>query len=237
METSNKQILAIIPARGGSKGVPKKNIFPLAGKPLLVWTIEAAQKSKMINRIVVSSDDEGILQIALKSGAEPIRRPKSIAGDKAPFNLLIFHALDYLKRKEKYIPNIIVYLQPTSPLREGKDIDQALSLLKEKVTSIISVYEIDNKFLKSFIINKKGFLQGFSNNQFAFMNRQDLPKIYMPDGAIYAVKTGNFLKTGKLLTDKTIPFVMNLDKCLDIDTIKDLKKAEKILKTQLKKNK
>ena len=225
-----KKILAIIPARGGSKGIPQKNIHPLAGKPLLAWTIKAAINSKFINRTIVSSDDEEILRIASKYGAEPIKRPKSISGDKSPFNLLIFHALDYLKKKEKYIPDIILYLQPTSPLRQSADIDQALSLLQGEVQSVISAYEVDNKFLKSFIIDKNGFMQGISNNEFSFMNRQDLPKICMPNGAIFAVKTEHFLRTGKLFSRKTIPFEMSKEKSLDIDSIEDIKKAEKILK-------
>jgi CMP-N,N'-diacetyllegionaminic acid synthase len=225
-----KKILAIIPARGGSKGIPGKNIFPIAGKPLLAWTIKAALESKLIDRTIVSSDDEGILRIASKYGAEPIRRPKSMAGDKSLFNLLIFHTLDYLKKKEKYVPDVLVYLQPTSPLRGSKDIDRALSLLKGKITNVISVCETDNKFLKSFLINKNGFIQGISNNSFSFMNRQDLPKIFMPNGAIYAIKRNAFLKTGKLFTDKTIPYIMGSEKSLDIDSMEDLKKAEKILK-------
>jgi len=230
MNIHNKKILAIIPARGSSKSIPQKNIVALAGKPLLVWTITAALKSKLVNRIVVSSDDEKILKVASKFGAEPIKRPKAIAGDKSPFNLLIFHALDYLKKKEKYIPDVLVYLQPTSPLRDSKDIDKALSLLKGEVASVISVYEVDNKFLKSFIIDGKGFMRGVSNNQFPFMNRQDLPKIFMPNGAIYIVKKEFFMKTGKLFSDKTVPFIMSNKKSLDIDSMEDLKKAEKILK-------
>lgn len=222
-------VLAIIPARGGSKGIPRKNIFPLGGKPLLAWTIEAASKSKLINRVIVSSDDEEILQVASKFGADLIKRPKNIAGDKSPFNLLIFQALDYLKKKDRYIPDVLVYLQPTTPLRESKDIDQALSLLKGDVKSVISVFEVDNKFLKSFIVNEKGFIKGACNNRFPFMNRQDLPKIFMPNGAIYAIKRESFLKTGKLFSNKTIPFVMDDKKSLDIDSIDDLKKAEKIL--------
>jgi len=234
MKLLNKKILAIIPARGGSKGIPGKNIFPLAGKPLLAWTIEAALESKSINKVIVSSDDEKILQVASKFGAEPIKRPKSIAGDKSPFNLLIFHALDYLKKKDGYVPDVLVYLQPTSPLRNGEDINRALSLLNDKTGSVISVYEVDNKFLKSFLIDKKGFMKGVSNNQFPFMNRQDLPKIFMPNGAIYVVQRKFFLKTGKLFSNKTTPLIMDAQKSLDIDSIEDMKNAEKILKAKSK---
>jgi len=232
MNNPNKKILAIIPARGGSKSIPRKNIAFIAGKPLLTWTIEAALESKLINRVIVSSDDEKILKVASKFGAETIKRPKNIAGDNSPFNLLIFHALEYLKKKDKYVPDVIAYLQPTSPLRNGEDIDQALSLLKGGAKGVIGVYEVDNKFLKSFMINKKGFMNGVSNDVFPFMNRQNLPKIFMPNGAIYIIETKIFLKTGKLFSDRTIPFVMSSEKSLDIDSMEDLKKAEKILKNK-----
>lgn len=229
MKSINKNILAIIPARGGSKGILKKNIFPIAGKPLLAWTIEAALKSKLINRVVVSSDDDEILKISKKFGVEPIKRPKDIAGDNSPYNLLIFHALKYLKKKEKYVPDVIVYLQPTSPLRNSADINKAISLLKKNTTSVISVCELDDKYLKSFLIDKKGYLKGVVNNKFPFMNRQDLPKMYTSNGAIYVIKTKKFLKTRELFSDKTAPSVMSSEKGLDIDSMEDIKKAEKLL--------
>lgn len=230
MKISGKKILAIIPARGGSKSIPKKNIFPIAGKPLLAWTIKSALKSKLIGRVVVSSDDKEILEATLKFGAEPIRRPKNISGDKSLFKLLIFHALDYLKKNEKYIPDIIVYLQPTSPLRESKDIDKALSLLKGDTQSVISVYEIDNKILKSFFVDKRGIMKGISNNEFPFMNRQLLPKAYMPNGSIYAIRTKSFLKNGNFFNKKTVAYLMTGEKSIDVDSIEDMKKAEKILR-------
>lgn len=227
---SNKKILAIIPARGGSKGLPKKNIYPLAGKPLLAWTIEAALNSKFINRVVVSSDDKKILEIAEKHGAEPIERPAEISSDNSPYNLLIFHALEELEKRENYIPDILVYLQPTSPLRDSENIDRAMTLLTNEADCVISVYEIDNKCLKSFLVGKNGYLHGISNNQFPSMNRQDLPPVFMPNGAIYIIKREIFQKTSRLFADKTAPFIMSRNKNLDIDSIEDLKKAEKILK-------
>jgi N-acylneuraminate cytidylyltransferase len=230
MTILNKKILAIIPARGGSKGILKKNIHLLAGKPLLAWTIEAAKGSKFIDRIVVSSDDNDILNVASQFGAQPIKRSKAIAGDKSPFNLLIFHVLDYLKKKEKYVPDILIYLQPTSPLRESKDINKALSLFKSNTECIISVSEGDNKVLKSFITDTKGFLKGIFNDKFPFMNRQELPSVYDPNGAIYIIKREIFQKTEKLFSGKAVPFLMSSEKSLDVDSLGDLKIAEKILK-------
>ncbi|MDQ1284086.1 MAG: CMP-N,N-diacetyllegionaminic acid synthase [Patescibacteria group bacterium] len=227
-----RKILAIIPARGGSKGIPRKNIFPLAGKPLLAWSVEAALKSKHIDKVVVSSDDGEILDVAEKFGAEPIKRPKSMAEDKSPFNLLIFHALDYLKKNKKYIPDTLVYLQPTSPLRTTEDIDQAFSLMNGDVTSVISVYKLDNKFLKSFLVGERGYLRGVANKQFSFKNRQELPEVYMPNGAIYMVRRDFFQRTGRLFSPKTVPFVMSQEKSVDIDTKEHMREVEKKLKMQ-----
>ncbi len=224
------KILAIIPARGGSKGIPHKNVYPLAGKPLLAWTIEAAKSVRLIDKIVVSSDDDKILSVAKEYGAEAIKRPDEISGDDSPFSSLIFHALDFLKAEGEYMPDILIYLQPTSPLRKAGDIDQALALMDEEADGVISAYEVDNKSLKSFIVNDDGFMEGAVNSSFPFMNRQDLPKIYMPNGAIYIIKTKSFLKTGKLFSKKTKLFLMDESKSLDIDSVEDIKKAEDILR-------
>ncbi|MEK7507165.1 MAG: acylneuraminate cytidylyltransferase family protein [Patescibacteria group bacterium] len=227
----NKKILAIIPARGGSKGIPKKNIVPVGGRPLIAWTIEAAKKSKYINKIVVSSDSDEILNVAKKWGAYPLKRPAELATDTAPPEPIVFHVLDHLKKKGNYIPNILVYLQPTSPLRTRDDIDSAFnSFFKSKATAVISVYELDKKYLKAFITDKNGFLKGAVNNKYPFMNRQQLPSVYMPNGAIYIITRKEFMKTGQLFSNKTAPHVMTAEKSFDLDTLEDLKKLRRILK-------
>jgi len=136
------KILGLIPARGGSKGIIKKNIIPIAGKPLLAWTIKAAQKSCFLNKIVVSSDDIEILRIAKNYNCEIIKRPKKYATDYASSASVVVHTLQYLKRKENYVPDIVVLLQPTSPLRTVVDIDSAIKLfLRRKADALISVTE------------------------------------------------------------------------------------------------
>lgn len=226
----NKKILAIIPARGGSKGIPKKNIVPLADKPLIAWTIEAAKKSKYISRTVVSSDSEEILKVATKFGAEPIKRPPELATDQAPPEPIVFHVLSYLK-KENYIPDILVYLQPTSPLRTYKDIDEAFDkFFAVKATAAISVYELDKKYLKAFVADDRGFLKTAANNKFPFMNRQLLPSVYMPNGAIYIITRKEFIKWGRLLSDKTLPYVMSSEKSFDLDTMDDLKRLRRYMR-------
>ena len=224
------KILSIIPARGGSKGIPRKNIVPLAGKPLLAWTIEASLKSQFIDKTIVSSEDKEILEIAEKFGAEPIKRPKFLATDKALPEPMVYQVLEYLKKKQNYIPDILIYLQSTSPLRDNNDIDEALKLfVNSKATALIAVSKIDKKYLKTFILDKKGFLKGAINNYYPFMNRQSLPEIFLPNGAIYLIKRKTFLKTRQLFSDKTIPFIMPLERSLDIDNRKDLREAENYL--------
>lgn len=226
------KILAIIPARGGSKGIPRKNIVLLKGRPLIDWTIKASLKSKYIDKTIVSSDDEEILTVAKKSGAFPIKRPKPMASCTALPEKLIFHALAYLKKNNEYIPDILIYLQPTSPLRNDKDINKAIELFfSSRADGVISVCLEDKKYLKSFFINKSGYLKGIINDYYSFKNRQSLPDIFMPNGAIYIIKRKIFLKTKRLISKKTLPFLMDQTKSIDIDNMEDLKKVEKIIKT------
>ena len=210
-------IVAIIPARGGSKGIPNKNIINIAGKPLLSWSIESAQKSRLINKVVVSSD------------SEIIKRPKKYSGDATPSNLVVKHALDYLKKKEKYIPDIVVLLQPTSPLRTAEDIDNAINLfINEKVGAVISVTEGDNKSLKSFFM-ENGILRGVVNNEFPFICRQSLPKTYLSNGAIYVISEKEFQKNKKLFSKKTLGFFMEKERSVDLDTLEDISIIENLL--------
>jgi len=227
----NKRIISIIPARGGSKGVPRKNMILIAGKPLIAWTIIASLGSKFINRTIVSSDNNEILQISKKFGAETIKRPKVLASDKALSPPIITHVLSYLKKKENYIPDIIVFLQPTSPLRDSGDIDQAIKMLFKnlKDTAVISVLETEHSPLKTFSINKKGYLKGIINNKYPFMRRQDLPTYYLHNGAIYVILTKSFLRKKSFITKRTLPFIMGLVKSKQIDTFQDIVEIRKIL--------
>ncbi|WP_323126486.1 acylneuraminate cytidylyltransferase family protein [Aliarcobacter butzleri] len=220
--------MSIIPARGGSKGLPGKNIIDLAGKPLIAWTIEASLKSKYITKTIVSSDNNNILEISKKFGVETIKRPDELALDTTPTEPVIEHVLKSLENIEQY--DYLILLQPTSPLRDEKDIDSAIKLLiQKKVSALISTKEIDNKILKAFKNNENGYLEGIANNKYPFMRRQDLPKTFMPNGAIYIVSVKDFLKKKRLFTDKTISFEMSEEKSFDIDTKEDLNKCNDIL--------
>jgi CMP-N,N'-diacetyllegionaminic acid synthase len=221
-----KRILSIIPARSGSKGLPRKNMIDLAGRPLIAWTIEASLSSKYITKTVVSSDSDEILKIAKEYGADIIKRPSELANDTASSESVVAHALESIE--EEF--NFVVLLQPTSPLRNTEDIDNSFEkLFRENVTALISVCETDNKILKAFKENKKGFMEGVVNNKYPFMRRQDLPKIYMSNGAIYIVKVSDFLKNDSFYTAKTISYVMSGARSLDIDTKEDLKKVKECI--------
>jgi len=224
-----KKILSIIPARGGSKALARKNIKNIAGKPLIAWTIQAALNSKYITKTVVSSEDDEILKISQKNGADVIKRPEELASDTATSESVVLHALDFLSSyKEEF--DIVVLLQPSSPLRTSKDIDNAFELMfDDKATAVISVYEADNKILKAFKYGESGYVEGISNIDFSFMRRQDLPKIFMPNGAIYIVTKNAFTKYNSFATSRTSCYIMPIKLSIDIDSEGDLKLAEKRL--------
>jgi len=226
MAVMTKNILAIIPARGGSKGIPKKNIIDLAGKPLIAWTIEASLNSKYISKTIVSSDSEEILDISKKFGADIVKRPDILANDTASSESVVNHVIKTLSEQYQYI----ILLQPTSPLRNSETIDKAIEYFFSKnATSLISVNEIDNKILKAFVEKDDDFLEGIRDNTFPFMPRQKLPKIYMSNGAIYMINTKDFLKNQSFFTDKTLKFIMNKEQSIDIDTLEDLEEAKSLL--------
>lgn len=221
--------LAIIPARGGSKGLPGKNIIDLCGKPLMVWSIEAALGSQYITQTVVSSDCDIILKGARDSGARPLRRPDVLANDSAPSEPVISHVIESLALEDQFF-DYIVLLQPTSPLRSAEDIDFAIrEILAKNADALISVYEPEHTPYKAFITNKQGYLAGLVDNKTPFMRRQDLPVTYMPNGAIYIVKTDLFKQSGRLFSDKTIPYLMSIEKSSDIDTYEDLERVREIM--------
>jgi len=226
----NKKIIAIIPARGGSKRLPVKNIKKLLGKPLIAWTIEQAKKSKYIDRLIVSTDDKKIAEISKKYGAEIVKRPKKLATDKAKTIDAVSHLLEILE-KEKYIPEIVVLLQPTSPLRTEKDIDETIKLfLRKKVESVVSVCEVEHPPYWYFKINSRGFLEPFIKSQYLYKRHQDVPKVYRVNGAVYIANPKTLYKYKSFYCKKTLPYLMSSERSIDIDNEIDFKLAELILK-------
>ena len=221
------KILAVIPARGGSKGLPGKNIMDVAGKPLIAWSIDASLDAKEISKTLVSSDDDKILEIARQYGAETLKRPDVLASDEAGSEGLILHALDVEKTLGNHY-DYVMLLQPTSPLRNAADIDTAVTQLKNsQAKALISVYTPEHTPYKAFKMNSAGRLEGLVDNKTPFMRRQDLPKTFMPNGAIYLIETAEFEKTGSLFCEEgTLAYEMSLEKSLDIDTMEDVKRLE-----------
>ncbi|MDY0147963.1 MAG: acylneuraminate cytidylyltransferase family protein [Halothiobacillus sp.] len=219
-------MLALIPARGGSKGLPGKNIRPLKGRPLIGWSIEAARASRYVSRIVVSSDDEEILAVARDQGAEtPFRRPASLAGDDTPSMDVVLHALDQLAGFEW-----IVLLQPTSPLRLALDIDAAIEqCLKTAAPSCVSVCEAPASPWWMFQVGDQGEMRSFLPPDQRPVRRQDLPDLYALNGAVYVAKTEWLRKSLSFLTEETVAYVMPSERSVDIDTLFDFHLAECLL--------
>ena len=223
MKSNQGKRLAIIPARGGSKGIPSKNIVKLNNIPLIAYSIQAALQSQKISRVVVSTDSNEISTLASKFGAEVVKRPAELAQDDSPIVDVIAHCLDVLELKEHYRPDTIVLLQPTSPLRTHHHIDAAFKLFEERACdAVISVCEPDHHPLKSFKLDKNEFLTGLVNNKLCFTPRQILPQALVPNGAIYLIKATVFKKLKTLLPPKTLPYIMPKTESIDVDDIDDL---------------
>lgn len=225
------KIIAIIPARGGSKGVPRKNIRLLAGKPLIAYTIEAASKSEYINRVVVSTEDKEISEVSKKYGAEVIDRPKELAQDDSPAIDAIKHVIGALREKDNYHPDIIVLLQSTTPLRIVADINNAIDFfLNNDCESVVSVCEI-NPYWSLTI--KDGYLEPIFGWDYFYKRRQNLPNTYALNGAIYITLTENLDKYNGFLNKKTISYIMPHERSIDIDEEFDFKLAELLLRTKI----
>lgn len=227
---SNKlSAVAIIPARGGSKGIPRKNLVPIGGKPLIAWSIEAAKGCSVIERIIVSSDDDEILAVAKEWGAEPLKRPVELATNSTRSEPVLAHALEHVA-KTGDLSTWAAYLQPTSPLRTAEHLDRAFaSLIERGADGLISVTEGDKKILKAYLADDQGFLHGVHNDDYPNWNRQDLPPVYMPNGAIYIARASQFLETPRFWNDRTIPFVMPVEESIDLDTTEDIAPIESAL--------
>jgi len=229
----NFSMLALIPARGGSKGVPGKNIRPLCGKPLIAWTIDQAKKSKYVDHILVSTDSEDIATIAREYGADvPFLRPESLATDGAKAIDVILHAIDYLEQHGR-LYDLVMYLQPTSPLRQAEDMDTAVELLfSAKAQVIVSVCESGFNPDIINILPPDRCMKHFLKPEFINKNRQDHPTYYKINGAIYLAYS-HYLRLHRILFgDETYAYIMNRDKSVDIDSEMDFRLADFILNNQ-----
>ena len=221
-------IISIIPARGGSKGIPRKNIKLLNGKPLISYSIDASNSCSLIDDTYVSTEDAEISEISKGNNAEVIERPDELAGDDSSSIDVILHVLDYLENRGE-LPDLFVLLQPTSPLRTSEDIEASINLfLESDCDSLVSVCELDHRSLLNFSL-EDGFLVQNNNEALFNSRRQDIPTHYSLNGAIY-ITTPEFIRKNKsFYSDKTIPHVMSKEKSIDIDTSFDFKLAEFLL--------
>ncbi|MFF5996799.1 acylneuraminate cytidylyltransferase family protein [Lysinibacillus sp. KU-BSD001] len=220
------RFLAVIPARGGSKGVPRKNIKLLAEKPLIAWTIEAAKKSKYITTTIVSTDDEEIYAVAKEYGAEvPFMRPAHLAADDTPGVAPILHAIEQCPGYD-----YVVVLQPTSPLRTTEDIDGAIEkILENELAFCVSVVEATQSPYWMYTFKEHGVMQPLIDTPLV-VRRQDLPKAYILNGAIYVAKVEELKKTKNFLTPTTIAYEMPEERSFDIDVERDFFVCEWMMK-------
>lgn len=223
----NKRFLAVIPARGGSKRLPRKNILDLAGKPLISWTIEAARKSKYIDDIIVSTDDEEIAKVAASCDVGVAIRPDFLATDTANSLDVVLHAIESQNSNYDYI----LLLQPTSPLRNNNHINEAIELLFEKnADAVISVCETEHSPLWANVLPENGNMDNFLVSDVKNKRSQDLPSFYTLNGALYLVDK-NKLKTEKsfFLDRNTYAYRMDREDSIDIDTLLDFQIADLIM--------
>lgn len=228
----NKRILALIPARGGSKGIKDKNIIELFGKPLIAYSIDAAKNSKYIDGILVSTDSEKIAEVSKKYGASvPFLRPYELATDTATTLDVVLHAINYVNKEEKKYDTLIL-LQPTAPLRKTEDIDSAIEkffLFDEK--SLVSVSEVDDNPILIRMIDDNERLKPLIN-QNSTCRRQDMPVYYRINGCIYINNIAD-LDENTSFNDNEISYIMSKEHSVDIDEYRDLCVAEYYLKRDI----
>ncbi len=229
------EVLGLITARGGSRGVPRKNVRPLAGKPLIAWTIEAARASRLLNRVIVSTEDDAIADVARACGADvPFRRPMLLAGDASPHIDVVLHALNWLNEHDSYRPTYITLLQPTSPLRTAEDIDAAVGLAIEKdADAVASVVEThDHPYLTRRLL-PSGLLEEFVPCDLAYARRQDLPAAYALNGAVFVNRPGSLVAERTFCPPRCYAYVMSAERSAQIDTPWDFHVVELVLRDRL----
>lgn len=225
----NQKILAIIPARKGSKRLPKKNILLLGEKPLIAWTIESALKSSFIDTLIISSDDELIVEISKKYGAKvPFIRPKELSTDTSATIDVILHAIDFYKEmKEDF--KYVMLLQPTSPLRGTQDIDNAIKMLDPNTKAVVSVCKTEHSPLWTNTLPKSLSMKEFLSSKNKNKRSQDLPDYYRLNGAIYIAEIDYLIKNNDFFGSDTFAYIMGQERSVDIDTKIDFELCKIIL--------
>jgi CMP-N,N'-diacetyllegionaminic acid synthase len=220
------KVLGLIPARGGSKGVPRKNVARLAGRPLIAYTCEAARSSRLLDRVIISTDDEEIARVARDHGADaPFLRPASLAADDTPMMDVIRHAVAELAR-QAYAADAVALLQPTSPLRTAAHIDCAIELLQSSgADTVVSVLRVPHSFNPSSLMHMEGKYL-VPNDRASALRRQDKPTLYARNGPAILILTNHAIENGAPYAMNVVGFEMSAADSIDIDTPDDLLFAE-----------
>lgn len=227
------KVLAVIPARAGSKRLPNKNILELEGKPLIAWSIEAAKMSKYVTDIVVSTDGSKIAEVARDFGASvPFFRPEELSSDTASSVDAVKHCIEFYKNQLDKSYDYVLLLQPTSPFRLADDIDKAVELLRLKqADAVVSMCECEHSPLWANRLPEDASLDDFDKEEFKGLRSQDLPKYYRYNGAIYLTSVKRFLEEKSFnFKTKSYAYIMPQERSVDIDTALDFKLAELLLR-------
>jgi len=221
------EILCVIPARGGSKRMPRKNLIPVLGRPLIVHTVEQALAAALVGRVVVSTDDSDIAEVTRATGAEVVERPKEISNDEASSEAALLHVLDTLESAQGYVPSLLVFLQCTAPVRSPSDIDEAIrTLLDEGADSLVSVVE---KRLFLWTV-KEGRPVPMTYRPEARQRTQDMAPLYLENGSIYVLKPQVVRETGSRLGGTIAMYCMPEASAVDIDSFDDLRLCEALMR-------
>jgi len=236
--SGGSDIVALIPARGGSKGIPRKNIKLMAGKPMIAWTIEAAKRSQNLRRVVVSTDDVEIASVARDFGAEvPFMRPPELATDSATGLSVTMHFLDWMDRNDR-LPDYVMELQPTTPLRLDCDIDAAILLANQRqARAVVGVCELSSDAAHPWLaksLRSDGSIQDFLPQKKSVVQRQDLPSVYTINGAIFLYRTLDLQRSQDYYPPGTLGYVMPASRSIDVNTPFDFHLVELILEHEHK---
>jgi N-acylneuraminate cytidylyltransferase len=227
------EVLAIVPARGGSKGLPRKNLVDFLGRPLVTWSIEAGLRSRLVNRVVVSTDDDEIADCALQAGAEvPFRRPAEFASDDATDLPVFAHALEWHAREEGYVPELVVQLRPTSPVRPPGLVDEGIERLTadpdadslrvvcEPANNPFKMWRLGERYLEPLV--DSGITEQYNRP------RQELPKVYWQIGTLDVIRTATITQMQSMSGRRILPMIVDSTIAVDIDDARSLAHAESV---------
>jgi CMP-N,N'-diacetyllegionaminic acid synthase len=227
---AGRPVLALVPARGGSKGIPRKNLRLIGGKPLVQYTLQAALAAKVVDHVFLSSDDQEILALGASMGVTQVHRPAEFASDTASAIDVVKHFLRTLDGEQLARDPYLIYLQPTSPLRTAVHIDEAFELMQRTGGHMLmSVVELEKSPYKTFSIDAQGRLQSLFEERLSNARRQDLPATYLPNGAMYVFRVSDFTSRDGFPSNGSVPYLMTAASSVDVDVEQDIARLERTL--------